>query len=173
MDRSINKLAMAAVLTAVMCVLAPFSIPIGPVSITLGVFCVFLTALILPGYYSLLSVLAYVGLALLGLPVCSGFAGGPAAVFGPTGGYILGYFFIAFFTSLGARSQRLPVTALCMAAGLLLCYALGTGWFMFLTGRDLAISLALCVWPFIPADLAKGACALVFQRLLKNRLVLR
>lgn len=172
MDRSINKMAMAALLTAVMCVLSPFSIPIGPVSITLGVFCAFLIGLILPGYYSLLSVLAYIGLALLGLPVCSGFAGGPAAVFGPTGGYILGFVFIACITALGARSGRLPVTILAMAAGLFLCYALGTSWFMFLTGRDLTTALALCVWPFIPIDLAKGACALAFQRLLKNRLSL-
>ncbi|MEA4921265.1 MAG: biotin transporter BioY [Clostridiaceae bacterium] len=169
-ETNTKNLIVASLMTTLMCILSPWSIPVGPIPVTLGVFCVFLSAMLLPGYYSLLSIGAYIGIALMGLPVCSGFNGGTAAILGPTGGYIVGYIFIAFFTALGKKSSHLPLTLISMLAGLACCYAVGTAWFMFITGRDLMQSLALCVIPFIPFDIIKGAASVAIRVLLRKRI---
>ena len=53
-----------------------------------------------------------------------------------------------------------------MAVGILLCYAVGTAWFMTVTGRGFAESLMMCVVPFLLPDAVKLALA----ALLVNRL---
>ena len=169
----IKNLAMGAVMTAVMCILAPISIPIKPVPISLGVFSAFLTGLLLPGHYAVISVLAYVGIALLGLPVCAGYTGGPAIVLGPTGGYIAGFFFIAFMSSVGIRSRRRVTLCVSMLAGLFMCYLFGTVWYMALTKTALKAAIMACVAPFVPLDIAKGAAALAFRAVLEKTPVLK
>ena len=46
---STRRLTLCAVMAAVMCVLAPISIPIGPISITGGTLAIYLTACLLGG----------------------------------------------------------------------------------------------------------------------------
>ena len=86
---------------------------------------------------------------------------GPAALFGKTGGYVIGYIAIAGVTAAARRLDKPVVTALGMAVGLLLCYGFGTAWFMVVTGTTLVQSLAWCVTPFILPDICKAACAYV------------
>lgn len=57
-----------------------------------------------------------------------------------------------------------------MLSGLLLCYLLGTGWFILITGRGLVESLMLCVVPFLIPDLCKAATAILLTRALHMRL---
>ena len=49
-------------------------------------------------------------------------------------------------------------------------YALGTAWFMGMTGTGLGPSLAFCVWPFVVPDICKGACALAVGTAVAKRL---
>ena len=87
---TVKKITFTALMTAVMCILSPLSIPIGPVPITLSVACVFLCVYTLGAKLGSVACGIYILLGLVGLPVFSGFAGGPAKLFGPTGGYIVG-----------------------------------------------------------------------------------
>lgn len=167
--QNVKNLALGAVMTALMCVLAPISIPLDPVPITLSVFCAFLIGLVLPGHYGLLAILVYVALAIIGLPVCANYTGGAAVVFGPTGGYIIGYFFIVLLTAMGKHTRNTWALFAAMLGGLALCYVFGTAWFMISTGNPLWISLSWCVLPFIPFDVAKGAASLALVRLLQMR----
>ena len=112
--------------------------------------------------------LVYILLGAIGLPVFSGFTGGIGILLGNTGGYIIGFLFSAltmWLISHLAGSNRI-VQAVSMLAGLLVCYAFGTAWFMIVYTRgngpvSLAVVLGWCVIPFIIPDLIKIAVALL------------
>ena len=73
---TVRGLTRAALCTACACLLAPVSIPIGPVSLTLGVFAILLAGALLPPALAALSACAYLLLGFAGLPVFAGFAAG-------------------------------------------------------------------------------------------------
>ena len=171
-------LAVTAVMTAVLCITAPFSIPVGPVPISLATLIIMLTVYILGWKYGTLSVLLYLLLGAAGLPVFSGFSGGFVKLAGPTGGYLVGYLLLALIAGLfflpAHKFQKLIVTRLIQAAGMLLgtaaLYALGTAWFCIVTGSELSYALSLCVLPFIPGDLIKMIIVLLLGDTIKKRL---
>lgn len=155
-----HMLTVTALLAAFTAVLAQIQLPIGPVPFHLAVFGVFLSGMLLPPLWAFASVLVYLLLGVFGLPVFAGFQGGPAALLGKTGGYLLGYLAIACFTAFAAsRCKRFGVIFLSMLLGLAVCYALGTLWFMLLTGAELLPALTLCVFPFLLPDLGKAVLA--------------
>lgn len=153
----VRSMVLVSLMSAVCCILSPLSIPIGPIPVSLSVLAVMLCAYILGPRLGTLSVLLYILLGLFGMPVFSGFAGGPAKLFGPTGGYIIGYLPLVFIAGLCIVKHKdswfLQVTG--MFAGLFTCYLIGTVWFMALTHMSLTKSLALCVYPFIAFDAVK------------------
>lgn len=166
-----QTLVMTALMAALLAVLSPFTIPIGPIPFSLALFAVFFTGAMLPSLPALAAVGVYILLGVVGLPVFSGFGAGPGVLLGPTGGYLAGYFFIALATSLGrARFQSYGVQLLLALAGMAACYLLGTLWFMVVTGSTFLRGLAVCVVPFALPDCAKAALALALARLLDKRL---
>lgn len=165
-------LAMVAVMTAVTCVLAPMSIAIGAVPITLTNLVVYFSLYLLGWKRGSLSVLAYILIGMMGLPVFSGFSGGLGKLAGPTGGYILGFLAIAVVAGWVIDHTNSRVLHLGgMVLGTAVCYALGTAWYCFLTHNSLQAALWTCVIPFIPFDLAKMAAAMVVGPVLRGRLV--
>lgn len=166
-----RQMVSAAMCTALLCVISPWSVVIGPVSLTLGVFGVFFAGAVLTPGYAFGAVTAYIALGAMGLPVISNFRSGPAAVFGPTGGYLLAYPLMALLLALAKKRGGNPwLHAAAIAAALAVLYTLGTAWFMAVTGTGLAASLAACVLPFILPDAAKGAAALALGRALQKRM---
>ena len=91
----VQMMMLTALMTAVICVLSPFSIPIGPVPVSLSTMAVFLCVYALGLRDGCAAVGLYILLGAFGLPVFSGFSGGIAKLSGPTGGYIIGYLFMA------------------------------------------------------------------------------
>lgn len=152
--------AMFAALTAV---LSQVAVPIGPVPINLATFSVFLSGGILGAAGGLVSQGIYILLGAAGLPVFSGPSGGIGVIAGPTGGYIVGYAVAAWLVGLlsGRFGRRARTLVPAMAAGLLVCYFLGTAWFMIVTKQALWESLTLCVFPFLIGDALKIAVAAV------------
>ncbi len=165
MTRAYTKnLIIIALMAAIMCVLAPVSIPLffTPVPISLGVFIVYIISYVLSPSHAVASVFIYILLGLFGLPVFSGYAGGAAKLFGPTGGYIIGYLFSAFIVSYFVRlSNNRLLHLLGMLLGLAACYAFGTIWFSLIQHMDFLASLKLCVIPFLPGDCIKIILALI------------
>ena len=151
-----------ALFTAVLCVVAPFSIPIGPIPLSLATFVIYLAAGALGWKYAAVSVLLYILIGTVGVPVFSGYRGGFDRIIGPTGGYIIGYIPLALATGAAAAlSKKIWVLAFGMVIGTIVLYTLGTAWFMFQSGNSLAVSLALCVTPFLPGDAGKIAAACI------------
>ena len=92
-----KKITMIGLMTAVTCILGPLSLPLpfSPVPITLTNFAVFLSIYILGMKYGTISLLIYLALGTIGLPVFSSFSGGLGKLSGPTGGYLFGFIFLA------------------------------------------------------------------------------
>ena len=79
--------------------------------------------------------------------------GGLQALVGVTGGYLWAYPLMAALLALAcAKTSRLPLRVLGVLGGQLVCYTLGTAWFMYVRGAGLWASLAACVFPFILPD---------------------
>lgn len=168
---AVLPLAMTAVMTAVTCVLAPMSIPIGPVPFSLTNFVIYISLYVLGWKWGTVSYAAYLLLGMVGMPVFSGFSGGLGRLVGPTGGYLVGFIPMAIIAGLViSRTQKLPLHYLAMAVGTAVCYAFGTAWYCFQANSAVGPALALCVWPFIPVDLIKMAVATLLGPVLRSRL---
>lgn len=154
-----KNLTLIGLMSAVLCILGPISlpIPVSPVPISLGMFAVYLTVYILGMKKGIISVCIYILLGLVGLPVFTAFGSGIGKVLGPTGGYLVGYLFIAlvfgFFIDKWKTNQALIFAG--MILGTAICYLLGTVWLARQGGMSFLAALAAGVIPFIPGDLAK------------------
>lgn len=170
MNNKTRNLVLAALFAALTAVLAQIQLPIGPVPFNLAVFGAFLAGMLLSSLWATASMAVYMLLGVIGIPVFAGFQGGPGVLFGKTGGYVIGYIFIALLTALSRKSDKIWLTALGMLCGLLCCYVLGTAWFMLITKADLITSLGWCVIPFIIPDAAKAVCAFLLGKVLQKRI---
>ena len=168
----ISSLARAAVMTAVTCVLAPLSVPIGPVPISLTNFAIFLSLYVLNWKWATGSYLVYLVIGMVGMPVFSGFTGGLGKLVGPTGGYLVGFVPMAIITGMVIdKCSRRWVHFLAMILGTAICYAFGTAWFCLQSGTPVGAALSACVIPFIPGDLLKIVLVLAFGPMLRHQLV--
>lgn len=150
------SLAVTALMAALICVLAPLSIPIGPVPISLTNFVIYLSLYILDWKKGTISYLIYLFIGLVGLPVFSGFTGGISKLAGPTGGYIIGFIPMAIIAGLAIdKFQKRWVHFAGMLIGTAICYILGTVWFCIQSDSAPAAALSICVFPFIPGDIIK------------------
>ncbi len=176
MKKSLTKnLILCALFAALTAVFSQIVVPIGPVPINLATLAVFIAGGLLGAKYGTISQVVFVMLGLIGAPVFAGFHGGIGAVFGKTGGYILGYILAAFLVGIISQKAKLTqkiLLPIAMLVGLLACYILGTAWFMLVTGLGLWTSLVYCVFPFIFGDILKIALAtflvLRLKKVLKN-----
>lgn len=164
-------LCVTAVMTAVTCVLAPFSIPIGPVPISLTNLVIYISLYLLGWKMATASYIVYILIGLAGLPVFSGFSGGPAKLAGPTGGYIVGFIPMAIIAGLTIRYfKNRFVQFVGMVVGTAVCYVFGTAWFCVLMDSTVAAALSTCVIPFIPGDILKMIAALAVGPAVKKSL---
>lgn len=177
MKQSISKthnMTYIAMFAVIIAVCSWISIP-GTVPFTMQTFGVFMAVGMLGGKRGSLAVLVYLLLGLCGAPVFAGFASGFSYLLGSTGGYIIGFLLSAlvmwgFEVMFG---KKMPVLALSMAVGLLVCYAFGTAWFMIVYGRHtgpigLWTALSLCVFPYIIPDALKIGLALTVCKKLSH-----
>ena len=145
------------------------------VPFTLQTMAVFAAVGILGGKRGTMAVLIYILLGAIGVPVFAGFTGGIGVLAGTTGGYIVGFLFSALLM-WGIEKMfgtgRIPLLV-SMLLGLIVCYAIGTAWFMVVytssTGAvDLMTVLGWCVIPFIIPDCIKIAVAMLLTDRLKR-----
>jgi biotin transport system substrate-specific component len=165
-------MVVAGLFAGILCAAAPFSVFIGPVPLSFATLVIYLAAGALDMKSSVLSVVLYILLGAIGLPVFSGFGGGFHKIVGVTGGFIIGYFpcAVAICAVLKAFGKKIWVYALGMLAGTFLLYACGTAWYVIQTGSPLAASFALCVAPFLPGDAAKIVAACIIAPRLRKAL---
>ena len=172
-------MAYIALFAVLIAVCSWISIP-SAVPFTLQTFGVFLAVGVLGGKRGTLAVLVYLLMGCVGLPVFAGFTGGIGIVLGSTGGYIVGFVFLALV--MWAMEQLFGkgtwALALSMVLGLVVCYAFGTAWFMLVYARTTGAigmwtALGWCVFPYIVPDLVKVILALVIRKRLAAAIPIR
>lgn len=163
---STRNAAYVAMMAVILCVCSWLTIPF-TVPFTMQTFAVYCALLLLGGRRGLLAIGLYILLGLVGLPVFSGFRGGPGHLLGLTGGYIIGFLFTGLGYLLMESKLRglgfLPRIVL-LALDLLPCYLVGTLWFTAVSrlhGSEIGFfgALGLCVVPYILPDLVKVVLA--------------
>lgn len=157
-----RNMALCALFAALLTVCAWLAIPAGDTVFTMQTFGVCLTLGLLGGKKGTVSILVYLLLGAVGLPVFTGFQGGVGALLGVTGGYLLGFLASGLvywlITALGGTSGKVRLMAMVLA--LLACYVFGSLWFRFgyLQGGSqmgMGLIFAKCVLPYLLPDALK------------------
>lgn len=183
-NTNVLHLTLIAMMAVVMAICSWISIPL-VIPFTLQTFGVFMTLLLLGGKLGSVSILIYILLGTVGVPVFAGFSGGLGVLLGPTGGYIVGFLAsgLLFWAAQGlwkGKSEKaaLILRNITLALCLLACYAFGTVWFVIVMasrGNQYSFiqALGMCVFPYLLPDLGKLVLAnivyLPLRRVLKTR----
>lgn len=161
-----RDLVIIALFAVLMAVCAWISIPTA-IPFTMQTFAVFFALNFLGGKKGTAAVCVYLLLGIIGLPVYANGTTGIGVILGNTGGYMIGWIFSGLTVWLLEKlfGRNLWVQVVSMLAGLLVCYALGTAWFMVVYARTagaigLWAALGWCVVPFVLPDLVKLGLAL-------------
>lgn len=154
---TIYQLTFMAMMAAVTCILGPLSVPIGQIPISLTNLVIYFTVFVLGIWAGTGSYGIYLLLGAVGLPVFSGFAGGLGKLLGPTGGYLIGFIFMALIGGavIELSHRNIFLTMLGWVVGTAVAYAFGTVWFVYLMKCSVTYALTVCVYPFIGFDIAK------------------
>lgn len=170
---NIQAISLSAVSVAILSVCSWIYIPLfGPfVPFTMQTFAVLLIAGLFDLKIALSSVLTYLLLGAVGVPVFTGFKGGIGVFLGPTGGYIVGFVICVIIVGLFKfiNSNKTIVIFISMSLGVMSCYIFGTVWFYVAyanMGKESSILgiLTMCVFPFIIPDVAKIMLAAVLVK---------
>lgn len=164
-------IALFAVLIAVCSWISiPTAIPF-----TMQTFGVFLALNFLGGKKGTLCVFVYLLMGLIGIPVYANGTAGIGMILGTTGGYMIGWLFsgIVMWVLQNVIGKKLWAQAVSLLAGLFICYAIGTAWFMVVYAKTagavgLWTALVWCVFPFLIPDLAKLGLVLWFTKRLQK-----
>ena len=170
----INSMAIVSLITAVMCVLGPFTItfPISPVPFSLLSFMMYLSAYILGVKKGVISCILYICIGMTGMPVFSSFTGGIGKILGPTGGYIVGYIFMTMICGwiIEKWTHKYIMHIIGMILGTVVCYLIGTMWLSIQVEISIYAAIAVGVVPFIAGDVIKIVIASFIGPVLRKRL---
>ncbi|MBP2026161.1 biotin transporter BioY [Peptoniphilus stercorisuis] len=178
MKNNTKSLTRIAIFTALICVGAFISIPMYPVPITLQNFFVFMAGLLLSPVEAFLSVLIYIILGLVGVPIFSGFTGGIQSVFKPTFGFLIAFaiggYLISKLTKDTISRKKIFITLIIAE---ILFYLIGLPYLYlilkFYIGKapeSLMAVLSMGLIPFIPGDIIKMIVATAITPKIKKAL---
>ncbi len=167
-----KELSFIAIFSVIIAVCSLISIP-SAVPFTLQTFAVFLALILLGSKRAFYSILCFIFMGVIGLPVFAGGKAGIAALMGPTGGYIIGFLMMPAVYAIFEKNEKMLIPA--MILGLLILYVFGTAWFMIVytsTKGEVALAKVLgwTVLPFIIPDLLKLFLAFILSKRLKPSL---
>lgn len=158
---SLKTMAVVAVFTAIVCVISTLKLPfeVFGVPATLQTFVIAFAGFVLGYKKGTLSILIYIIIGAIGIPVFSGFTGGFSVILGVTGGFIIGFLFLGFFSGLGMKIKtpnnivNIILRIVLSIIGLLVCHFIG----ILAAAKYLGISIgasALAVSiPYLPKDI--------------------
>lgn len=165
---SVNKTAemtKMALMVAMNCVSAYIIIPL-PFSLSplaLQTLIVNLTGYVLNAKQAFMTMLVYLLVGLAGVPVFTGGSAGPGKLFGPTGGYIIGFLFTAVFLAYfrGEKYSFKRYALLGCVIGIPMIYVFGVVQLKLITGMGWDKAIMTGALPFIPLDIVKCLAAAV------------
>ena len=165
-------MCLTAIFAVLMILGAWIAVPTVP-PFTMQTFVLYCMVCLLDGKKMLGAVSLYLLLGVVGVPVFAGFRGGVGALFGATGGYLIGFLLMSVLRLLKRPSRHdTAFSVVVMAAGTVASYAAATVWYALLfTGGSAAglwTAMLACVVPFVIPDCLKAVAALLVSKRLKR-----
>jgi len=173
---NLHYLVITALFTAFIAIFSQVIIPLPLVPITGQTLAIGIVATILGRKYGTLSVLIYLFVGAVGVPVFAGMSGGIGKLLGPTGGFLIGFIPTAYVIGLFIENTKLCFRNALIAnlIGMCITLSFGTVWLKISGSLTWSASIAAGVTPFLLVGILKAALAsyiavLVRRRLLKTR----
>ena len=172
MKSSVFPMILTALCAAIIAVLAQIIIPIPLIPITGQTLAIGLVVTILGLKHGTYAVLLYILLGAIGLPVFQSFTGGLGILFGPTGGYIIGFIPTALVIGFYLEKTRLTFTHALVAniLGMLVTLAFGAVWLKYFAGLSWTGALLSGVVPFLIVGIIKAILAAWVGAIVRQRL---
>ncbi len=169
----IENVILVAMFTALMAAGSFIRIPLPPVPVTLHTLFIMLCGILLPLPMSLASVLLYLFLGIIGLPVFTG-GGGFAALLGPTGGYLAGYvpavLVLGLFRPMYRKCNYIFLFVAACLLSQVCIYVPGLLWLRHTLSLTTQATLTAGLVPFIAGDTIKTAVAAIAGKTLLPRI---
>ena len=175
--RTTKNIIFIGLFAAITAVLSQIAIPLPTnVPLTLQTFAVALAGYFLGAVKGTVSMLVYVMLGAVGVPVFANWKGGFGVIMGATGGFIVGFIFMALLCGVGSSvfsSKKLSGKVLAVLlgiAGLAVCHLLGFGWYAIFAKVSLGKSFMVVSLPYLIKDIGSVIAAYVISEELIKRL---
>lgn len=179
-SNKIYTIVLIGVFTAIISIIS--ALPIGfnilGVPATLQTFAMAFIGFLLGYKKGTLCVFIYILLGVIGVPVFNGFNGGLATLLGITGGFIIGFLFIAFFSGLGMKIKKpsnpivlIIIRILFSILGLLICHVLGSIAGGIYLDKSPLITATIISFPYLPKDILSVILAYVVALAVKKALI--
>ena len=154
------SLVTAALFTAIIAVCSQIAVPMPTqVSLTLQTFAVALCGYVLGIKWGLASIIIYVLLGTVGVPVFSGFKGGVQVLFGASGGFIFGFILFTLLCGVSLLINNKALKLLVGLGGLVVCHVLGVIQFAVVYKTDIVSSFLMVSAPYLIKDVISVAAA--------------
>lgn len=186
---STEKLMLSALCTAILAVLAQVHIPMPfGVPLSLQTFAVALCGYILGWKFGVLSVIGYILLGSVGIPVFSGLRGGISVLIGPTGGFLTGFIVLACACGISRafiypasfrepskdsfwKKKKALLQIAFGLAGLVICHGMGILWFVIVTANRFSAAFVSVSVPFLFKDILSVIGGQFLARMINGALI--
>ena len=168
---SIQDICSVAIMAALTAVMAQISIPMPMgVPMTMQTFAVTLAGVILGSKRGAVSMVVYLLIGSVGVPVFSNMGGGVQYLIGPPGGFLLSFPIMAYLIGLGVEKKKQKgMFSLFLVLGTVANYAVGVA--MYCVLMDASVwRITACVLPFIPTAVIKAVAAAILGLQVRSRL---
>lgn len=170
---TVSDFCFIGIMAAVTAVMAQIAIPMPMgVPMTMQTFAVTLAGIILGSRRGALSMLVYLLIGVVGVPVFSNFTGGLPSLVGPTGGFLVSFPIMAYLIGLGIEFKNRLLFVLLLILGTLSNYIIGVLFYTVITGSSVIAGITACVLPFIPTAVLKAILASILGIQVKQRISL-
>lgn len=171
--KNIQNIVIIGVFTAFVSIISslPIGIKLFGVPATLQTFAIAFTGFVLGRKNGTTTIFIYILIGITGIPVFNGFNGGSGVLLGVTGGFIIGFLFLCFFSGFGMKFSRIYIRIPFALLGLLLCHILGSiaaGIYLEMSPWKAALVVS---FPYIPKDILSVFLAYFLAVYVKKALV--
>ena len=152
----IKDITLIAIFASLLSIISPIAFPIGTVPITFSIFLIYIIGALFSPVKAFLTILVYIFLGIIGVPVFSGYSSGVGVLIGPTGGFITGYILCAVIIGLLLKiNKSKAMYVISMILGTVACYMIGILQYSFVMNTNIMEALIICIVPFIIFDIIK------------------
>ena len=172
-NNTLHRMIVTALFAAIIAILAQITIPLPLVPITGQTLAIGLAATILGSRHGTISTILYIIIGAIGIPVFAQMSGGLGVVFGPTGGFLVGFIPTTFVIGYYLERVGFTVFHACIAnvIGMLITLTFGTVWLKIVANLTWEAAFVGGFAPFIIVGIIKAFLAGWIGIVVRRRLV--